>query len=336
MQSFLDCFASAPYLVGDGSIYERITRGGLVRHDPHIASASAIYDPAGRKAMAEFYTQYWDLAAQFGLPMVSTASTRKATFESIAASPFAGRPVLEDNMDFLRQLAKGRSQPLYIGALLGCKGDAYNPREALSFEEAAEFHRHQAQAFAKTGADVLVAGIMPEVNEARGMAAALSETGIPYWINLMCDHTGHLLDGTTIHDAITRIDATVPDRPPLFYQCSCIHPDNLREGLEQPFNQAETVRARLRGTYANTSRLSPSQIAAGASLHPSSPTELLSALQRLHQAFPLKFYGGCCGTDDRHMRLIMEWVSRLTRQAGQERPGSGDFLSGYFCQKVGK
>ena len=63
MQSFLDCFASAPYLVGDGSIYERITRGGLVRHDPHIASASAIYDPAGRKAMAEFYTQYWDLAA---------------------------------------------------------------------------------------------------------------------------------------------------------------------------------------------------------------------------------------------------------------------------------
>ena len=92
MQSFLDCFASAPYLVGDGSIYERITRGGLVRHDPHIASASAIYDPAGRKAMAEFYTQYWDLAAQFGLPMVSTASTRKATFESIAASPFAGRP----------------------------------------------------------------------------------------------------------------------------------------------------------------------------------------------------------------------------------------------------
>ena len=336
MQSFLECLKSAPYLVGDGSIYERITRGGLVKHDPHIASASAIYDEAGRRAMAEYYRQYWDLAAEFGLPMVTTASTRKATLESIAASPYAGRAVMEDNVDFLRQLARGRGQPLYIGALMGCRGDAYNPREALPFAEAAEFHRRQAQVFAKTGVDLLVAGIMPEVNEARGMAVALSETGLPYWINLMCDHTGRLLDGTTIHDAITRIDATVPDRPPVFYQCSCIHPDNLREGLSQPFNQTETVRARLRGTYANTSRLSPAQISAGASLRPSSPTELLAALQQLHRSFPLQFFGGCCGTDDRHMRLIMEWVSRLSRQAAEGRKGSGDFLAGYFLHRANR
>ena len=57
---------------------------------------------------------------------------------------------------------------------MACKGDAYRPEEALSKEEAALFHREQAEALAQSGVDFIKAATLPAFSEAYGIASATS------------------------------------------------------------------------------------------------------------------------------------------------------------------
>lgn len=110
---------------------------------------------------------------------------------------------------------------MYIGALMGCRGDAYLGDAVLPSAQAKEFHSWAADIFAEAGAEFLYAGIMPALQEAIGMAQAMEQTGLPYIISFMIRKNGRLIDGTPISQAIAAVDASV-DRPPLcFYDKLC-------------------------------------------------------------------------------------------------------------------
>jgi S-methylmethionine-dependent homocysteine/selenocysteine methylase len=53
------------------------------------------------------------------------------------------------------------SRKIYIGGLIGTKGDAYNPDESLSTAEAKSFHRFQVEKLTKAGVDFLIAQTLP-------------------------------------------------------------------------------------------------------------------------------------------------------------------------------
>lgn len=74
---------------------------------------------------------------------------------------------------------------MYIGGLMGCKGDAYKATDILTMEEARAFHSWSVQLYENAGVDFLFAGIMPALSEAVGMAQAMEETKIPYIISFM-------------------------------------------------------------------------------------------------------------------------------------------------------
>lgn len=86
-------------------------------------------------------------------------------------------------LDFLRSIKEAANVDMYIGGLMGCKGDAYTGEEALNLEEAIDFHSWQAGLFKSAKVDFLYAGIMPVLTEAIGMAVAMSDTDIPYIIS---------------------------------------------------------------------------------------------------------------------------------------------------------
>lgn len=102
----------------------------------------------------------------------------------------------------------------------------------MTEQEAKDFHSWQAKALASAGVDFLMAGIMPTIPEAVGIAQAMSETSLPYIISFTIQSDGRLIDGTSIHDAITCIDKAVSKKPVCF-MANCVHPTIVQQALEQ-------------------------------------------------------------------------------------------------------
>ncbi len=199
---------------------------------------------------------------------------------------------------------------IFVGALMGCRGDAYRAEEVLSENEAYEFHSWQAKLFEKEQVDFLYAGIMPALPEMIGMARAMGETGLPYIISFMIRDNGRLIDGTSIHEAILAVEQTVRSRP-VTYMTNCVHPVHLEKALAQEFNQTELVRKHFQGIQANASLLSPEELDRCCDVVSSEPIELAREMEKLRNRYGLKIFGGCCGTNQYHME---EMAKRLSKQ----------------------
>ena len=148
-----------------------------------------------------------------------------------------------------------------------------------------------------------MAGILPTLPEAMGLAQAMCETGFPYLISFTIQPDGCLIDGTSISDAIESIDQFV-SRPPLGYMTNCVHPTILAQALAQPCNQTVTVRDRFLGIQANTVADSYVNLERGVNLKPTGPKGLAREMMRLREQYGLSLFGGCCGTDGRYLEAM--------------------------------
>ncbi|WP_321436957.1 homocysteine S-methyltransferase family protein [uncultured Bacteroides sp.] len=306
--SFVTTFHTSPIILTEGAIVERLRREYQIPLDDNIVHAGLIYNDTYRQMLADIYKQYLDVAEAFQLPIMLMTPTRRVNNERVARSVYKDKNIIADNVAFLSQLKSDYTVPVYIGGLVGCRGDAYEPSESLSSDEAMDFHLPHLEAFRKAGADYLFAGIMPALPEATGMAKAMETTGLPYIISFMICKNGTLLDGTSIHNAIASIDANTKVNP-LCYTVNCVHPDILHQALSVPDNNTPLVRARFMGIQANASNLSPEELNECTCLKSSSATELADSMMALHRDFPLKIIGGCCGTDNTHLRRFAELFS---------------------------
>ena len=309
--NFEDAVLNTPVILTEGAVIERLRRDPAVELDPHIANAGLIYDQAGKKVMTRVYRQYIDIGLRYRLPMIVSAPTWRASSERIAKSGYKGRDtIVKDGADFINQIrqeASGNADCIYLAGLMASRGDSYDPRVALLAQEAEAYHRLQAQELARAGVDFILAATLPAVSEALGIAAAASQSGIPYSLSFVIRPDGRVLDGTPLRTAIEKIDAAV-DPKPLFYQINCVHPAIFREAIKH----SEPDFDRLLGLQANTSRKSPDELDGLDYLDSSEPEEFAESMVRLHTQFGLKILGGCCGTDQRHIEEIAKRVSGIT------------------------
>jgi S-methylmethionine-dependent homocysteine/selenocysteine methylase len=301
--NFEEIFNKDELILMEGGLGERLKREYNIQMDNDIALAGHIYDESKRQALAELFEQYFDIAKKYDMPIMVTTPTRRANKERISCSIFKENNVIEDNVRFLKQLKEKTTAKVYVGGLMGCKGDAYSKDEHLSIESAFEFHLWQTDLFKKANVDFLYAGIMPTLLEAIGMAKAMESTGLPYIISFMIKKDGKLLDGTAINDAIVAIDMSTT-RKPLCYMTNCVHPKVLNSALSQEYNDTPIVKERFKGIQANTSQLSPEELDNCADLKTSDSISLAKDMINLYNKFNLKIFGGCCGTDNTHMEEI--------------------------------
>lgn len=306
--SFADTYQKAPIILTEGAIVERLRREYHIPLDNDIVHAGLIYDDKYRDILVDIYKQYMDIAESFRLPIMIMTPTRRVNSERVSRSVYHDKNIIADNVAFLNQLRSEYSTPVYIGGLTGCRGDAYDPAMSLSINDSIKFHLPHLQSFKEAGVDFLFAGIMPALAESIGMAKAMEATGLPYIISFMIRKEGVLLDGTSINDAIADIDSKTETHP-LCYTVNCVHPDILHQALNSPLNNTPLVKVRFKGIQANASCLSPEELNECACLKSSSPTELAESMMSLHKDFPLKIVGGCCGTDNTHMRKFAELFS---------------------------
>ena len=301
---FTQCLASHSAILMEGALAERLKREFHLSPDPHVAWAGMLARPEGATALEALWGGYMKTTRRYGLPFLAATPTRRATRERMLA---AGRKdtLIQEHVDFLRSVRDRYADGLemYIGGLLGCRGDAYTGAGALPEEEARVFHAWQVDLFRAAGADFLYAGIMPTLPEAAGMARAMSDSGLPYIISFTIERSGRLIDGTTLADAICLIDA-ITVRNPACYMANCVHPTIVREALLQPWNDTDQVRARFQGVQANTSPLPYAALDGAADLQCSDPADFSEEMVRLLEIAGIRIFGGCCGTDNRHMEHL--------------------------------
>lgn len=229
--------------------------------------------------------------------------TRRVNFDSLGKSTFRDKEVIDDAYRFLNQIKNSYgnySEKILVGGLLGCKGDAYSGKKTMSVHESYSFHKKHTIRYRHLDFDYLFAGIMPEINEAIGLAKAMAETNLPYIISFMIRKDGYLLDGTFLTDAIRLIDEEVTPGP-VFYMTNCIHPTNLKKALMVKQNLNNPLLKRFWGLQANTSALSPEELNGCSMLHQDNFEDIINEMVFLKSKFNLKVFGGCCGTNDAFM-----------------------------------
>ncbi len=204
----------------------------------------------------------------------------------------------------LREIRAGSNyRPVHIAGVIGPGGDAYRPQESLSSGQAREYHGLQADALAGSGVDFLYAPTFPAVEEALGASLAMGETGLPYVVSFVLRRDGRVLDGTPLHAAIERIDGAASPAP-LFYSLSCVHPSIAAGAPRDEAVFSDLVARRLNEFKANASSLSPEELVQLDHPEGDDPERFADEMWQIHRDFGLRVLGGCCGTDDRHIRAL--------------------------------
>jgi homocysteine S-methyltransferase len=304
--SIAEFIESASCILGEGAVIERLRRNGDLELNPFLVNSAFIYEDAKRAALETICRQYLDIGREFDLPLLMSTPTWRASRERIDAAGYAGIDVNGDNFRYLDALRKRYgvyARKVVICGLMSCRGDAYNPAEALAVDAALAFHAWQAEKLADAGCDFLLAATLPALSEATGLALALAATGKPYVISFVVRPEGTLLDGTPLKEAIAAIDSTVTPRP-LAYLINCTHVTFARAALMHQANSSSLVRQRIIGLLANTAALSPEDLNDSTSLVGEDPITFGKSVAVLHRELDLKILGGCCGTDDRHIRSL--------------------------------
>jgi homocysteine S-methyltransferase len=311
--SFKESVSNNPVVLTAGALIERLRRDEGVRLDPHIENAGLIYDPGGRAALEGLYRQYLDIGQTYDLPMVVCTPTWRASPERLRAAGFSDRDdVNGDGFRFLsaiRESYGAYARRVCIGGLMGCANDAYKPEVALSEDEAGAYHEHQARALSEAGVDFLMAATLPAVSEAAGIATAMAGYGVPYTLSFVLRPTGTLLDGTPLIEAVARIDSGAHPAP-LGYMVNCVHPTVFAEALSRAISLSAGVGERVIGLEANISARSPEELDDLDHIDEAdSPEALADGMLDAHRRFGVKILGGCCGTDDRHIRCMAERIA---------------------------
>jgi homocysteine S-methyltransferase len=301
---FADTLQEASFILTEGAVIERLRRDPSLPMDSRLLNTALLFEAEGPNALRRIYREYLHVGFHHDLPMLIFTPTWRANAERLAAAGLPGvDEVSEEAFRLLDQVRDGYgsyAKNIFIGGLMGCRGDAYASGDALPEDRAYAFHGVQARALAATGVDFLIASTLPVLSEARGIARALTELALPVLISFIVRPTGHLLDGTPLEEAVRSIDESV-DRPPAGYLINCVHPSVYEEAMKAAGDRDPMVAARMLGLQANTSLKSPEELDGSSQLECEDPELFATRMMHLRLEFGTRVMGGCCGTDARHI-----------------------------------
>ena len=225
-----------------------------------------------------------DIAAQHGSGVILETPTWRASRDWGARIGYPAaelRHVNQDAVDLLSRVRGGHlgaaSSPVVISGCIGPRADAYRPAVRMDEDEAEAYHAGQIDILAATRA------------------------GVPAAISFTTETDGRLPDGTSLTNAVAAVDAATGGAP-VYYGVNCAHPSHFESALP-----TGAIGARVRSVRANASRKSHAELDESATLDAGDPIELAGDYVRLRAQHPrISIFGGCCGTDARHVQAIAD------------------------------
>ncbi|MEE8078018.1 MAG: homocysteine S-methyltransferase family protein [Pseudomonadales bacterium] len=275
-----------------------------------FAAHTLLPDEHGREAVANYLRGFLSLANEHDAGFVLDSQTWKAHLHwaaDLGESEQELRQSNEDSVAFiagLREEFSGNKKPIVLNGVIGPRGDAYAPEARLAANEAEEYHARQIGWLAETDVDMVTALTFTQSDEAIGVVRAAQAAGLPVVISFTVETDGSLPTGQPLKDAIAAVDDAT-EAAAAYFMVNCAHPDHFANVLED----ADWAR-RIRGLRCNASRLSHAELDECEVLDDGDPEELAGQYKAIKTTMPwLNVFGGCCGSDLRHVARIASAVS---------------------------
>ncbi|HEY2778693.1 MAG TPA: homocysteine S-methyltransferase family protein [Gaiellaceae bacterium] len=287
----------------------QLTDGGmettLIYHDgielPDFAAFTVLASDEGRAALAAYYDAYVSVAEARGLPIVLDTPTWRASSDWGARLGYSTGRLADVNRDavaFLRDACAGRTARIVVSGAVGPRGDGYVAGATMSTVDARDYHAPQIEALAAAGVDLVSAITMTYAEEAAGIAFAAQRARVPVAVSFTVETDGTLPSGQRLADAVAQVDDET-GAAPIHYLVNCAHPTHFGHVL------ADAPVGRVRGVRVNASSKSHAELDASDELDVGDPLELAAEVAGLRgRGADLTVFGGCCGTDHRHIDAL--------------------------------
>lgn len=276
---------------------------------PYFAFFPMLRTEEGRAAMKEYFAPFMETARQHDAGFILDTNTWRSNPDWAALLGHEREDLAAINneaVEFAKGLRRdfGGDMNVLINGVIGPRGDGYDPSTFMTADEAEEYHGVQIGVFADNKVDLVSAITMTNIPEAVGIARAAGDRGLPCVISFTLETDGRLPTGQTLANAIVEVDAACTHKP-AYYMINCAHPDHFSGMLEQGGEWAD----RIHGLRANASRMSHAELDECEELDDGNPHELGQQYAEITRLLPkLNVFGGCCGTDHRHVAQICEAV----------------------------
>ncbi len=307
-------FSRGLYLTDGGLETSLIFQDGFEL--PEFAAFDLLRTQDGREGLARYFRRYLDVAAKCETGFILESPTWRASpdwgavlgysEQALEAANTATIELLQD----LRQEYQGRIDSVLISGCIGPRWDGYDPGTVMSPEEAEQYHAFQTRIFEEAGADMITGITMTNIPEAVGLIRAAAKAGLPCVISWTVETDGNLPTGETLAEAIAALDAEAAR--PLHFMINCAHPTHFQARLAEGGDWV----SRIRGVRTNASCLSHAELDEAEELDDGNPSELGRQNADLRNMLPdLTVFGGCCGTDERHIHEIAQAISMQSEPA---------------------
>lgn len=298
-----------------------ITDGGLettliFQHGydlPEFAAFQVLKRPEGYAVLRDYYRTYARTAKTNKVGFILEGFTWRASRSWGDKLGYSRSDLAQVNRTAIALMQEVRNEmqddqtQMVISGNLGPRGDGYRPEGKMTATEAEDYHQIQIQIFADSEADMVSAFTINYVEEAIGITRAAQKAGIPVVISFTVETDGRLPSGQLLGAAITEVDATT-HHGPVYYMINCAHPTHFASVFD---TDAPWTR-RIRGIRANASDKSHAELDESETLDDGDPMDLAAQVAALQGHLPnLNVFGGCCGTDHRHVHEICHSVNQL-------------------------
>jgi S-methylmethionine-dependent homocysteine/selenocysteine methylase len=187
-----------------------------------------------------------------------------------------------------------------ISGNIGPRGDGYDPGKLMTAKEAEDYHGTQVRVLAETQVDYVSAFTITNTPEAIGIVRAAKAAKVPVVISFTLETDGRLPTGQALKDAIIEVDAATGGYT-TYFMINCAHPTHFGAVLEKDSAWVK----RIQGIRANASSRSHAELDAATELDAGNPVEFGRQYADLLKRYPhMTVFGGCCGTDFRHVESI--------------------------------
>lgn len=274
---------------------------------PHFSAIDMMRKDDGVGKLREYYRQYAEIARDAGAGFIYESPTWRSSRDWALKLGLSDAEMIDLNRrsieigEQIREEFESESMPVVISGCIGPRGDGYSPDELMTAEEASDYHSTQAETFASTAADMIAAITMNYTNEAIGVVNAAKAAGMPCAISFTVETDGRLPTGESLKEAVEKTDE-ITNGYPAYYMVNCAHTTHFADVLnDEPWTR------RISGLRANASKKSHAELDESTELDFGDPVELGREYLNLTNRLPqISVLGGCCGTDTRHLKAIVQ------------------------------
>lgn len=264
-----------------------------------------LYKAKGAMALQQLYLQDCRLAESQNYPIMLCTPTATAQADIVKDCGYKmPESISKINQDAVRFLTAIRQQftefdeGIFVTGVVGPRM-AWQGQCGFTVTDAETYHTPQIQALTQAKADVLLLSDMNNQNETIGAAQAAAKADNSYGIGFVANEDGTLLDGSRIEDVIRAIDTKISPRP-FFYALTCMHAAVAQKILTQDAPQLERILAvRLHAENKTAAQFSKMKYPSRVGVE-----DFVEANLALKAQHPIKVWGGCCGTDHRHLNAF--------------------------------